>query len=234
MLQGQRDLATVGRLLLTELAPLVSAQQGAIYQMETDDGSALRLLSGYAYDGAEGHPLRVRLGQGLLGQCSLDKRRKLITDIPETAAPIGSSLFKVAPTNIIVLPILFESQVKAVIELASINAFTDLQVTFLDQLTTSIGIVLNSIEATMQTESLLTQSAAGRRAADPAASCGKPTTGRAEGAAAGGAKCRSRAHQEIELARRAVEESGEFTLTSNTSQIPRQMSHELRTPLNSY
>src|SRR5690349_5305 len=118
MLQGQRDLATVGRLLLTELAPLVNAQQGAIYQMETDDRSALRLLSAYAYDGAEGHPLRVRLGQGLLGQCALDKRRKLITEIPESATPIGSSLFKVAPMNIIVLPILFESQVKAVIELA--------------------------------------------------------------------------------------------------------------------
>src|SRR5258707_14971773 len=98
MLQGQRDLATVGRLLLTELAPLVNAQQGAIYQMETDDRSALRLLSAYAYDGADGHPLRVQLGQGLLGQCAFDKRRKLITDIPESATPIGSSLFKVAPT----------------------------------------------------------------------------------------------------------------------------------------
>jgi len=238
MLQGQRDLATVGRLLLTELAPLVNAQQGAIYQMETDDRAALRLLSAYAYDGAEGHPLRVQLGEGLLGQCALDKRRKLITDIPESATPIGSSLFKVAPTNIIVLPILFESQVKAVIELASINAFTDLQVTFLDQLTTSIGIVLNSIEATMQTESLLTQSQqlAGelqtqqRELQQTNDQLGQKAQQLAERNVEV-----ERKNQEIELARRAVEEkAAELALTSKyKSEFLANMSHELRTPLNS-
>jgi CheY-like chemotaxis protein/signal transduction histidine kinase/HAMP domain-containing protein len=238
MLQGQRDLATVGRLLLTELAPLVNAQQGAIYQMETDDRSALRLLSAYAYDGAEGHPLRVQLGQGLLGQCALDKRRKLITDIPESATPIGSSLFKVAPTNIIVLPILFESQVKAVIELASINAFTDLQITFLDQLTTGIGIVLNSIEATMQTESLLTQSQqlAGelqtqqRELQQTNDQLGQKAQQLAERNVEV-----ERKNQEIELARRAVEEkAAELALTSKyKSEFLANMSHELRTPLNS-
>jgi HAMP domain-containing protein/signal transduction histidine kinase/DNA-binding response OmpR family regulator len=238
MLQGQRDLVTVGRLLLTELAPLVNAQQGAIYQMETDDRSALRLLSAYAYDGAEGHPLRVHLGQGLLGQCALDKRRKLITDIPDSATPIGSSLFKVAPTNIIVLPILFESQVKAVIELASINDFTDLQVTFLDQLTTSIGIVLNSIEATMQTESLLTQSQqlAGelqtqqRELQQTNDQLGQKAQQLAERNVEV-----ERKNQEIELARRAVEEkAAELALTSKyKSEFLANMSHELRTPLNS-
>ncbi len=238
MLQGQRDLATVGRLLLTELAPLVNAQQGAIYQMETDDRSALRLLSAYAYDGAEGHPLRVRLGQGLLGQCALDKRRKLITDIPEAATPIGSSLFKVAPTNIIVLPILFESQVKAVIELASINAFTDLQVTFLDQLTTSIGIVLNSIEATMQTEGLLTQSQQLAGELQTQQRELQQTNDQLEQKAQQLAERNvevERKNQEIELARRAVEEkAAELALTSKyKSEFLANMSHELRTPLNS-
>jgi CheY-like chemotaxis protein/HAMP domain-containing protein len=238
MLQGQRDLATVGRLLLTELAPLVNAQQGAIYQMETDDRSALRLLSAYAYDGAEGHPLRVRLGQGLLGQCALDKRRKLITDIPEAATPIGSSLFKVAPTNIIVLPILFESQVKAVIELASINVFTDLQVTFLDQLTTSIGIVLNSIEATMQTEGLLTQSQQLAGELQTQQRELQQTNDQLEQKAQQLAERNvevERKNQEIELARRAVEEkAAELALTSKyKSEFLANMSHELRTPLNS-
>ena len=78
--------------------------------------------------------------------------------MPTHAVPIGSSLFKVVPKNVIVLPVLFENQVKAVIELASISSFTPLQIQFLEQLTTSIGIVLNSIEATMQTEGLLKQS----------------------------------------------------------------------------
>ena len=126
MLQGQRDLATVGRLLLTELTPLVNAQQGVIYQMESEEAPSLRLLSAYADDGTQGHSSMLRLGEGLIGQCALDKRRILISDIPTEAVPIGSALFKAIPQNVIVLPVLFENQVKAIIELASISAFTTL------------------------------------------------------------------------------------------------------------
>jgi len=158
MLQGQRDLQTVGRLLLSELTPLVNAQLGVIYQVEADERPALRLLSAFADDGANGHQGRVEFGEGLIGQCAIDKRRMLITSMPPHAVPIGSALFKVVPQNIVVLPVLFENEVKAVIELASVTAFTTLQMAFLEQLTDSIGIVLNSIEATMQTEGFLKQS----------------------------------------------------------------------------
>src|SRR5207302_656100 len=68
MLQGQRDLTTVGRLLLSELTPLVSAQLGVIYQVESEELQTMRLLSAYADDGAAGHPKRVRIGEGLIGQ----------------------------------------------------------------------------------------------------------------------------------------------------------------------
>src|ERR1043165_2108184 len=118
----------------------------------------MRLLSAYADDGASGHPLRVRIGEGLIGQCALDKRRLLISDLPTYAVPIGSALFKGVPRKIIVLPVLFENQGKAGVELAPVTQFTALQMIFLEQLTDSIGIVLNSIEATMQTEGLLKQS----------------------------------------------------------------------------
>ena len=158
MLQGQRDLTTVGRLLLSELTQLVNAQLGVIYQVENEESGVLRLLSAYADDGSSGHPQVLRIGERLIGQCAAEKRRMLITEIPTHAVPIGSALFKVVPQNIIVLPVLFEDQVKAVIELASVSSFTTLQISFLEQLTTSIGIVLNSIEATMQTEGLLKQS----------------------------------------------------------------------------
>ena len=158
MLQGQRDLTTVGRLLLSELTPLVNAHQSVIYQVDGEEKPALNLLSAYADDGANGHPQKLRVGEGLIGQCAVDKRRMLITEMPDGATPISSALFKVTPRNNIVLPVLFENQVKAVIELASIHEFTTLQTMFLEQLTTSIGIVLNSIEATMQTEGLLKQS----------------------------------------------------------------------------
>ena len=158
MLQGQRDLGTVGRLLLSELAPLVNAQQGVIYRMESDNSTGMVLLSAFADNGEDGHKKYLNLGEGLIGQCALEKRRMLITEMPLTAIPIRSGLFQTVPRNVIVLPVLFEGQVKAVIELASIGDFTASQLAFLEQLTSSIGIVLNSIEATMQTEGLLEQS----------------------------------------------------------------------------
>jgi HAMP domain-containing protein/two-component sensor histidine kinase len=156
MLQGQRDLGKVGRLLLSELTPLVGAQVAVIYQVDQDDADGgLRILASYADDGgANGHPQRLRIGEGLAGQCAADKRTILVKDLPPDTTLIGSALVKMAPRNIIVLPVLFESQTKAVIELGSVRSFTTLQIMFLEQLTNSIGIVLNSIAATMQTEEL--------------------------------------------------------------------------------
>src|SRR5207302_316996 len=158
MLQGQRDLTTVGRMILSELAPLVNAQQGVIYQMETEESAGMVLLSAFASDGAGGKLRRLKLGEGLVGQCAAEKQRMLISDLPENTVPIRSGLFEAIPRNVIVLPVLFEDRVKAVIELASLNFFTASHLAFLEQLTSSIGIVLNSIEATMQTEALLKQS----------------------------------------------------------------------------
>ena len=99
MLQGQRDLTTVGRLLLTELTPLVNAHMGVIYQVENEDAPQLRLLSAYAGDGVSPHPLFVQFGEGLIGQCALDKRQRLVSDIPTDAIPINSALLRVIPKN---------------------------------------------------------------------------------------------------------------------------------------
>jgi HAMP domain-containing protein/CheY-like chemotaxis protein/signal transduction histidine kinase len=238
MLQGQRDLSTVGRLLLSELTPLVNAQLGVIYQVESEELQTMRLLSAYADDGADGHPLRIRMGEGLIGQCAADRRRLLITDMPTHAVPIGSALFKVTPSNIIVLPVLFENQVKAVIELASVTEFTALQRMFLEQLTDSIGIVLNSIEATMQTEGLLKQSQqlAGELQTQQRElqQTNEQLEQKAQQLAERNVEV-ERKNQEIEQARRELEEkAAELALTSKyKSEFLANMSHELRTPLNS-
>ncbi len=240
MLQGQRDLGTVGRMLLSELAPLVTAQQGVIYQMEAETvkpEGALVLLSTYA-DTPEGHLREIRIGEGLVGQCASEKRRMLITDLPRKTAPIRSGLFKAVPRNVIVLPVLFEDRVKAVIELASLSAFTASQLAFLDQLTSSIGIVLNSIEATMQTEGLLKQS---QQLATELQTQQKELQQTNEQLAQKAQQLAEqnyeveRKNQEIEQARRALEEKArELALTSKyKSEFLANMSHELRTPLNS-
>jgi CheY-like chemotaxis protein/HAMP domain-containing protein/GAF domain-containing protein len=238
MLQGQRDLTTVGRVLLSELTPLVHAQIGVIYQAESEQASDLKLLSAYADDGAAAHPQMIQIGEGLVGQCAADKRRMLITDMPANTVPIGSASFKVAPRNVVVLPVLFENQVKAVIELGSISAFTALQIAFLEQLTASIGIVLNSIEATMQTEGLLKQSQqlAGELQTQQRElqQTNEQLEQKAEQLAERNVEV-ERKNQEIEQARRALEEKAtELSLTSKyKSEFLANMSHELRTPLNS-
>jgi CheY-like chemotaxis protein/signal transduction histidine kinase/HAMP domain-containing protein len=238
MLQGQRDLATVGRLLLSELTPLINAQLGVIYQVTSDEMPSLHLLAAYADDGLRGHPERLMIGEGLIGQCAADKRRMLITEMPADAVPIGSALFKAVPRNVVVLPVLFENQVKAVIELASLGEFTTLQTMFLEQLTTNIGIVLNSIEATMQTEGLLKQSQ--QLAAELQAQqkelqqTNEQLEQKAQQLAERNVEV-ERKNQEIEQARRALEEKAtELSLTSKyKSEFLANMSHELRTPLNS-
>jgi CheY-like chemotaxis protein/signal transduction histidine kinase len=238
MLQGQRDLETVGRLLLSELAPLIDAQLGVIYQIESDEKTDLHLLSAYADDGTHGHPPRLAFGEGLVGQCAIEKRRLLITNMPAHAVPIGSALFKVVPQNIVVLPVLFESEVKAVIELASVTEFTALQMAFLEQLTDSIGIVLNSIEATMQTEGFLKQSQqlAGELQAQQKElqQTNEQLEQKAQQLAERNVEV-ERKNQEIEQARRALEDKAtELALTSKyKSEFLANMSHELRTPLNS-
>jgi len=238
MLQGQRDLTTVGRLLLTELTPLVNAQLGVIYQVDGETSESLKLIAAYADDGPTGHQPRLKLGEGLVGQCAADRRTMLITQMPAHAVSIGSALFKVVPQNVIVLPVLFESQVKAVIELATVTTFTDLQVAFLEQLTGNIGIVLNSIEATMQTEALLKQSQqlAGELQAQKKElqQTNDQLGQKAQQLAEQNVEV-ERKNQEIEQARRAVEEkASELALTSKyKSEFLANMSHELRTPLNS-
>src|SRR5206468_586553 len=224
MLQGQRDLVTVGKLLLSELVPLVGAHQGVIYQMDPGGEQHLKLLASYANNSGTGYPDRLRIGDGFIGQCVVDKRRILVTDVPRDAVPVGSALLEVLPRNVVVFPVMFESEIKAVLALASLNDFAAPHLTFLEQLTAGIGIVLNSIEATMQTEGLLKQSQ--QLAAE--------LQSRQNDLQQSNEQLEQKAQQ---LAERNVEverKTAELALTSKyKSEFLANMSHELRTPLNS-
>jgi len=246
MLQGQRELNTVGQMLLTELSPLVNFHQGTIYHLAgTDGGSELRLLSSYAHGGGGQLTEIIRLGEGLVGQCAMEKKRILLTDVPPDFISIYSSLGDARQVSIIVLPVLFEGQTKAVIELATLTTFGAGSLAFLDLLTQSIGAVFNTIEATMRTERLLTQSQQltvelqsrqselqqtneelGTKAKLLAEQNAEVERKNAEV---------ERKNAEVEQARRALEEkAAELALTSKyRSEFLANMSHELRTPLNS-
>src|SRR6185436_13060827 len=241
MLQGERDLATVSNLIMSELAPLVNAQYGVFYVTKREEEETrLELVASY---GAESHDELRR--ECLVGQAAADKRPILLKDVPGDFIRIGSGLGHAAPANINILPALFEDDVKAVIELASFSEFNETHQSFLDQLMESVGIVLNTIAATMRTEGLLKQS---QLLTQELQARQTELTRKQQELHATNEELQEKAQLlenekkqveakniEIEMARRAVEEKAEqLALTSKyKSEFLANMSHELRTPLNS-
>ncbi|MEJ7590312.1 MAG: HAMP domain-containing protein [Planctomycetaceae bacterium] len=239
MLQGQRELDTVGKMLLTELAPLVKAYQGNIYHLaQNGHETGLDRLSSYAHGGAARTPSSIQLGEGLLGQCAVEKKRILLDDVPPDFIRVSSSLGEASKLSLVVLPVLFEGETKAVIELASLDRFSEVNLNFLDLLTQSIGAVFNTIEATMRTEGLLTQSqqltVELQSRQTELQRTNEELGTKAKLLAEQNAEV-ERKNAEVEQARRALEEkAAELALTSKyKSEFLANMSHELRTPLNS-
>ncbi|MBE7941042.1 HAMP domain-containing protein [Ramlibacter aquaticus] len=239
MLQGQKDLVAVGHLILSELAPVVGAQQAEFYVLRySHEQPRLRLMASYASDGHGAYGKEIDMGQGLVGQCAHDKKKILLTSSIPEALRISSGLAEVAPLNVLVMPIIFEGQVRGVVELASLERFNPTHQAFLDQLMESIGIVINTIEANMRTEDLLTQSQSLAQELQSRQQELQQTNEELQ------EKARllvhqnhevERKNQEVEQARQALEDKAkQLALTSKyKSEFLANMSHELRTPLNS-
>ncbi len=158
-LQGQRSLETLANLVLTYIAPLVEAQQGVLYVCDTTrEPARLKLLSSYAYQERKHLSNEFELGEGLVGQCAFEKQRILLTQVPGDYIRISSGLGEAPPLNIVVLPLLFENEVMGVLELASFQPFDGLQLTFLDEASRVVGVMINAITASIQTQQLLEQS----------------------------------------------------------------------------
>jgi CheY-like chemotaxis protein/methyl-accepting chemotaxis protein len=159
MMQGQKNLETVSRLIMSELTPLVSAHHGAFFIASNEHGvQELRLRASYAYQVRKSVSNCFKLGEGLIGQSALEKKAILLTNVPGDYVQINSGLGQATPLNILVIPILFEDDVSAVIELASFQPFSQIHRLFLEQLSGSIGVVLNMIGANMRTVEALNQS----------------------------------------------------------------------------
>jgi HAMP domain-containing protein/signal transduction histidine kinase/CheY-like chemotaxis protein len=239
MLQGQKDLNTVGRLILSELAPVVRAQHAVFYVLDSmKETQRLTLLASYAAEGQNRTRKNIELGEGLVGQCALEKDKIVLTNVPDDHVRISSGLGDSLPQSVLILPVIFEGQVRGVLELASLEGFNSSHQAFLDQLTESIGIVINTIEANMRTEDLLKQSQSLAQELQSRQQELQQTNQELQ------EKARllvhqneevERKNQEVEQARQALEEKAEqLALTSKyKSEFLANMSHELRTPLNS-
>ncbi len=240
MMQGQRDLGVVSRLIMSELTPLVGARFGAFFLVKEHEERepALELAASYGYRPDDGQPLSYRPGEGLVGQVAADRRPVLIEHPPEAYVSISSGLGAAAPSSILLQPVLFEDRVMGVIELASFDPFSDVHQTFLEQLAETIGIVINAIVANMRTEELLEQSQSLTQELQSRQHELQQTNAELAEKATLLADQNERIevkNREIEMARLAIEEKAEqLTLSSRyKSEFLANMSHELRTPLNS-
>ncbi|BDI31418.1 histidine kinase [Capsulimonas corticalis] len=253
MMQGQKNLESVSRLIMSELTPLVSANHGVFYINDNaGHDPLLKLMSSYAYRERKHVASVFRPGEGLVGQCALERKSIILTRVPSDYIQISSGLGEAPPLTIIVLPVLFEGEIMAVIELASFQVFSEIHVTFLDQLMESIGVVLNMITANMRTEELLEQSQSLtqelqsqskelqsqqdqlKRSNSELEAQAKELEDKASLLAEQNNKVELK-NREVELARAALEEKAEQLALSSKykSEFLANMSHELRTPLNS-
>jgi len=255
MMQGQRDLQAVSRLIMSELTPTVSSQHGAFFLAESsgngtagdgnEEGLVLKLKASYGYKARKTVSNKFKLGEGLVGQAALEKKPILITQAPEDYIKVSSGLGEAGPVNIIVVPVLFEDQVLGVIELASLRPFSDVNQTFLEQLIETLGVVLNTIIANMRTEDLLEES---QRLTRELQSQSEELQTQQEELQQTNEELQEKAallaeqnrnieikNQEIEMARSSLEEKAQQLALSSKykSEFLANMSHELRTPLNS-
>ncbi|MEO7165108.1 MAG: HAMP domain-containing protein, partial [Bdellovibrionia bacterium] len=227
MMQGQRSISAVAQLIMSELTPLIGVQHGTFFIVESErdrDEPVLNMIASYAFTERKNVANRYKFKEGLVGQCAFEKKKILLTRVPETYIQIASSLGETRPINIIVLPVLFEDELKAVIELASLQPFSQNYLNFLDQLMESIGVVLNMISSSMRTDELLQEL---KRSNAELEAQAKELEEKA--------KLLEVKNQEVELASRSVEEKAEqlSMISKYKSEFLANMSHELRTPLNS-
>ncbi|MBV9606913.1 MAG: response regulator, partial [Solirubrobacterales bacterium] len=241
MLQGQRDLAAVTQLIMSEVTPMVNAQHGAFFLAEpgSDGEPELVLAASYGYSPHRSDLAgRFSIGEGLVGQSAFERKTIEIIDAPPGYIKVGSGLGDAAPADILVMPVLFEDQVLGVIELASIRPFSEVHRDFLPRISETIGVVLNTIRANMRTEELLSQSQGLTQELQKQSEELRETNDELQ------EKARLLSEQnrdieikneEIELARRGLEEkAAQLALASKyKSEFLANMSHELRTPLNS-
>jgi signal transduction histidine kinase/HAMP domain-containing protein/ActR/RegA family two-component response regulator len=238
LLQGQRDLGEVCRMIMTEVTPLVDAQLGAFFLVDNEQAvMRLRLAAAYGYV-ARNHEVTFGPGEGLVGQAAVSRRTVRVRAAHDGILTMRSGLMSMPPNDLVVLPVLFEGEMLGVIEFASVATFSGLHLTFLERLVATIGVALNTIQANRRTEELLSQSQRlARELQDQSAELQRTNAeleDKAQLLSEQKANIETK-NREIEMARLGLEEKAQQLTRASAykSEFLANMSHELRTPLNS-
>ena len=156
---GETDLAGLGNNVITEIATYLDAKVGAFFLTEDREKEpVLSLLGSYAYTKRKNLSNQFRFGEGLVGQSAREKKRILISNVPEDHIKVVSGLGESSPRFISVIPFLYENQVTGVIEIGFLDQPTDLQLTYLDQAMFAIAINFETVQGREQLAKALAQS----------------------------------------------------------------------------
>ncbi|MVP00601.1 response regulator [Paenibacillus lutrae] len=142
LLQGSVQIERASEIFIGKLASSVQATYGALY-VQRDD--MLHFAAGYAYKNITAPQDPIAPGIGLVGQCARDKNPILLHDLPDGYVTIHSALGETKPKTLIIVPVLYEDEVVAVIELASLREFTDKERQLIEQTSANMGILLNTL-----------------------------------------------------------------------------------------
>ena len=234
-----RDIQMLAQLLISKLVPMVGASFGVFY-MKTNSGVQIYLkrIASYAYSDTHKGTEGFYIGEGLVGQCALDKQTILLTQAPTDYINVRSGTGEGSPSHIIILPVQFEGEILAVIEIASFESFNSSQVKLLEEIISSIGITMNSILNHMKAEQLLQES---QTLTEELQVQSEELQLQQEELRTTNEKLEEQygaseqKKKELEKVREALEEKAQQLEISSQykSEFLANMSHELRTPLNS-
>lgn len=154
VMRGDKEISVLGGDIISYLAAYLNAQVGTI-SLAASDNNHLTLAGTYAYKRRKNAATEFKFGEGLIGQAAQQKRRILVTDVPENYISVTSALGETIPRNILCCPFFYEGEVKGVIELGSLESFTEQQLGFLDQVGESMAIAVHSAQLREQTKALL-------------------------------------------------------------------------------
>ncbi|MEJ2545581.1 MAG: GAF domain-containing protein, partial [Calditrichaceae bacterium] len=152
-MRGDQNTVDLAQSVISYIAKYTSSQIGTIYL--NLDGDKLKLAGSYAYKKRKNLSNEFAIGEGLVGQCALEKEAILITDIPDDYIQIKSGIGERTPLSILVTPLIYDDKVHGVIELGAFHEYSDLEMNFIEQATENIAIAFNSAVARVKVKELL-------------------------------------------------------------------------------
>lgn len=158
IMRGDQDLRELGKNVISFLCKYINALMGTIYQVDFSNDKSLELVGTYAYHRRKGDKTRIKFGEGLIGQCALEKEIIAFTNVPEDYTSINSSLGEVTPKSIMVIPLLIEKELVGVIEMGTHELFDNMKMDLLKQISENVAIALKSCQNSEKMKTLLDDS----------------------------------------------------------------------------